>query len=98
MALLVVWRLLSLVDGGVIFTGRAVRWVEVIMACAAVATVLSAGVLVHMLGFVHAAADRAIYYMAACIAGGLAFMLLMVVMRGLLESAVADRAELDAVI
>ena len=29
-ALLVVWRLLSLVDGGVIFTRRALRWVDVI--------------------------------------------------------------------
>ena len=51
-ALLVVWRLLSLVSGGVIFTRRALRWVDVITACAAVATVLSAGVLVHLLGFV----------------------------------------------
>jgi len=36
--------------------------------------------------------------MAACITAGLAFMLLMVVMRGLLEAAIADRAELDGVI
>ena len=34
-ALLVVWRLLSLVDGGVIFTRRALRWVDVIIGCAA---------------------------------------------------------------
>src|SRR5674476_318723 len=34
-ALLVVWRLLSLVDRGVIFTRRALRWVDVITACAA---------------------------------------------------------------
>jgi len=39
-----------------------------------------------------------IYYMAACVAFGLAFVLLMVVMRGLLESAIADRTELDEVI
>ena len=97
-ALLVVWRLLSLVDGGVIFTRRAVRWVDVIMACAAVATVLSAGVLVHMLGFVPGGGGPMIYYLAACITAGLAFVLLMVVMRGLLLSAVADRAELDEVI
>jgi hypothetical protein len=51
-ALLVVWRLLSFVDGGVIFTRRALRWIDVITSCAAVATVLSAGVLIHMLGFV----------------------------------------------
>jgi len=97
-ALLVVWRLLSLVDGGVIFTRRAVRWVDVIMACAAVATVLSAGVLVHMLGFVPGGGGPMIYYLAASITAGLAFVLLMVVMRGLLLSAVADRAELDEVI
>ncbi len=94
-ALLVVWRLLSLVDGGVIFTRRALRWVDVIIACAVVATVLSIGVLVHMLLFV---GSPMIYFMAACIAGGLAFVLLMIVMRGLLEAAIADRAELDAVI
>ena len=97
-ALLVVWRLLSLVDGGVIFTRRAVRWVDVITACAAVATVLSAGVLIHMLGFVPGGGGPMIYYLAACVAGGLAFALLMVVMRGLLVSAIAVRTELDEVI
>jgi hypothetical protein len=96
--LLVVWRLLSLVDGGVIFTRRALRWVDVIMACAAAATVLSAGVLIHMLAFVPGGGGPMIYYLAACVAGGLAFALLMVVMRGLLASAIADRTELDEVI
>jgi len=37
-------------------------------------------------------------YLAACLAGGLAFVLLMIVMRGLLVSAIADRTELDEVI
>ena len=97
-ALLVVWRLLSMVNGGAIFTRRAVRWVDVITACAAVATVLSAGVLIHMLGFVPGGGGPMIYYLAACVAGGLAFVLLMVVMRGLLVSAIADRTELDEVI
>jgi hypothetical protein len=97
-ALLVVWRLLSLVNGGVIFTRRALRWVDVIAACAAVATVLSAGVLIHMLGFVPGGGGPMVYYLAACVAGGLAFVLLMVVMRGLLVSAIADRTELDEVI
>ena len=97
-ALLVVWRLLSFVDRGVIFTPRAVRWVDVITACAAVATVLSAIVLIHMLGFVSGGGGPTIYYLAACVVGGLAFVLLMVVMRGLLESAIADRTELDEVI
>ena len=97
-ALLVVWRLLSLVDGGVIFTPRAVRWVDVITACAAVATVLSAGILIHVLGFVPGGGGPMIYYLAGCVVGGLAFVLLMVVMRGLLVSAIADRTELDEVI
>jgi len=97
-ALLAVWRLLSMVNDGVIFTRRALRWVDVITACAAVATVLSAGVLIHMLDFVPGGGGPTFYYLAACVAGGLAFVLLMVVMRGLLESAVADRTELDEVI
>ncbi len=96
-ALLVVWRLLSMVADGVIFTRRGLRWVDVITVCAAVATLLSAGVLIHMLGFVPGGGPM-IYYLAACVAGGLAFVLLMVVMRGLLESAIADRTELDGVI
>ncbi len=97
-ALLAVWRLLSMVNGGVIFTRGALRWVDVITACAAVATALSAGVLIHMLGFVPGGGGPMIYFLAACVAGGLAFVLLMVVMRGLLESAIADRTELDEVI
>jgi Protein of unknown function (DUF2975) len=97
-ALLVVWRLLSLVDRGVIFTRRALRWVDAIIVCAVVATALSAGVLVHMLRFVPGGGGPTVYFMIACVAGGLAFVLLMIVMRGLLESAIADRTELDEVI
>ena len=40
----------------------------------------------------------AIYYLSACVAGGLALVLRMVVMRGLLKPAIADRTELDEVI
>lgn len=97
-ALLVVWRLLSMVNGRVIFTRRALRLVDVITACAAVATVLSLVVLIHMLGFVPGGGGPIIYLVAASIGGGLAFVLLMIVMRGLLELAIADRTELDEVI
>ena len=97
-ALLVVWRLLSLVDGGIIFTRRAVRWIDLIIGCAAVATALSTGVLVHMVLFVPGGGGPTIYFIAACIVGGLAFVLLVIVMRGLLESAIADRAELGKLI
>jgi hypothetical protein len=96
-ALLVVWRLVSMVNGGVIFTRRALRWVDVITVCAAVATLLSAGPMIHLLFFVGVGGPL-ILWLAACLAGGLAFVLLMVVMRGLLESAIADRTELDETI
>jgi hypothetical protein len=94
-ALLVVWRLLSMVNRRVIFTRRALRWVDVITACGAVATVLSAGVMLHLIAFV---GSPIVYFVAACVVGGLASVLLMVVMRGLLEAAIADRTELDEVI
>ena len=97
-ALLVVWRLLSLVEGEVIFTRRALRWVDAITACGAVATVLSAGVLIHLIAFVGAHNATLVAALAVVLAGGLAFVLLMVVMRGLLELAIAARTELDEVI
>jgi hypothetical protein len=96
--LLAVWRLLSFVGEGIIFTRRAVRWVDVIIVCAAVAATLTAIVLVHMLGFVPDGGGPTVYLLAVCIALTLAFALLMIVMRGLLEAATADRAELDGVI
>ena len=96
-ALLAVWRLLSLVSGGVIFTSRAMRWVDVITACAAVATILGASPMIHLLFFV-GVGGPIVLWLAAWLAGGLAFALLMVVMRGLLDAAIADRTELDEVI
>jgi hypothetical protein len=96
-ALLAVWRLLSLVDGDVISTRRALRGVDAIVACAAVATVLSAGVLIHMLGFVPGGGGPMIYVLAASVTGTLAFVLLMLVIRGVLESAIADRHQPDEV-
>src|SRR5690242_18691007 len=92
-ALLAIWRLLSLVDGGFAFTRRAVRWVDVIVACGATATVLVVVTLAHILGFVPGGGGPMVYYLGGCIAVGLAFVLLMVVMRGLLLTAVANRAE-----
>jgi hypothetical protein len=97
-ALLVVWRLLSMVGGGVIFTRSALRWVDVIIACGSVATLLSAVVWIHMLGFVPGGGGPMGLYLVAVVVAGLAFVLLMIVMRGLLESAIADRTELDEVI
>lgn len=97
-ALLAVWRVLSLVNGRVIFTRRALRGVDVITACAAVATVLTAGVMIHLLAFVGVGGPGVVLGLAATLAGGLAFVLPMVVMRGLLGAAIADRTEPDEVV
>jgi hypothetical protein len=97
--LLALWRLLSLVKRGVIFTRHALRWVDVIVVAASVATLLTAGVLLHMLFlFIPGGAGPVVYWLSAVIFAGVLFVLLMVVMRGLLVAAVADRSELDGVI
>jgi hypothetical protein len=96
-ALVAVWRLLSMISGGVIFTRRSLRSVDVITACAAVATALNAAVWIHLL-IVHGGGPGIILWLAASLVGGVAFVLLMIVMRGLLESAIAHRTELDEVI
>ena len=97
LALLVVWRLLSMIEGQVIFTRRSLRLVDVITVCGAVATVLNAAVWIHLLA-VHSGGPGVLLWLVASIAGGVAFVLLMIVMRGLLEAAIADRSELDEVI
>ncbi|NJD29694.1 MAG: DUF2975 domain-containing protein [Chloroflexi bacterium] len=95
-ALLALWRLLSLVDRGGTFGGAALRWLDVITVCAAVATVLSAGVAIHLIFFVGAAHPVTTLALAASLTGGLGFVLLMVIVRGVLESAIANRAEFHA--
>ncbi len=97
--LLALWQLLSLVKAEVIFTRRALRWVDVIIIAGSVATLLTAGILCQMLFFfIPGGAGPVLVYLAAVIAAGVVFVLLMIVMRHLLVAATADRSELDAVI
>lgn len=96
--LLVVWKLLALVNAATIFTRAALPWVDVITGCGAVATLLTVVVGIHVLGFVPGGGGPIWLYLAGVAAAGLAFVLLMVVMRGLLVSAITDRSELDEVI
>jgi hypothetical protein len=88
--LLAVWRLLSLVERGVIFSHGALPWVDVITACAAVATVLDAAPLIHLLLVVRVGGPL-ILWLPAPLAGGLAVVSLMRVVRGVLESGIAER-------
>lgn len=97
-ALLAVWRLLSMANAGAVFTRASLRWVDLIAVCGAVAALLCAGVMAHLLGVVGVGGPGVVLGLVACLALGFAFVLLILVMRGLLESAIADRAELDEVI
>lgn len=97
-ALCAVWRLLSMVTGDQVFTVQALRWVDIIAACAAGATILSAVVMVHLIFIVQIGGPGVFLGLAACVAWGTALVLLMVVMRGLLRAAISDRSELAEVI
>jgi hypothetical protein len=78
-------------SGGIIFSLRAVRWVDVIATCGAIATVLSAGVLTHLLA-VAGVGPGIILGLVGTVACGMTFVLLVIVMRGLLVEVNADRA------
>lgn len=94
-AVLALWRLLALVRGGAIFTRGALRWLDVITACATLGTVLGAGVLGHLVFIVGARHLVLTLGLGGCLVGGLALALLVVVTRGVLASAIVGRAELS---
>lgn len=96
-ALVAVWRLLSMTAGNHVFTARALRWVDLIIGCAAADTALAIGLLAHMV-VASAGPFMASVLMTAVIVFGVAFTLLMLVMRGLLIVATNQRTELEAVI
>lgn len=97
--LVAIWRLLSMIGVDVIFTRRALRWVDAIIVSGATATALTTAVLAHMLFFfIPGGAGPVVFYLAAVIAAGVTFVLLVTVMKGLLAAAIADRTELEGVI
>lgn len=97
--LVAIWRLLSMIGSDVIFTSRALRWVDVIIVGGAVATALGVAVLVQMVFFfIPGGPGPVVFYLAGVIGAGVTFVLLMVVMKGLLAAAIADRTELEGVI
>ncbi|WP_150308072.1 DUF2975 domain-containing protein [Planctomonas psychrotolerans] len=99
-ALFAIWQLLSMVRRDAIFTPRAFRWVDLIIGAGLVVTVillaLSVYVFVVILPIEDAPGLLAITGGAALCAA--AFVLLMVVMRGLLRSATSLRSELAEVV
>lgn len=110
-AMVPLWNLLTLVDRLDVFSGRAVRWVDAIIACAAVEAALMLFVTLYG-GLAHAEyrdpasgayVDVALGAPGVVLLGAVgllllaAFVLLMLVMRSLL-AAIAQRDELEAVI
>lgn len=92
-ALVAVWMLLGLIRRDLIFTPRVFRWIDTIIAAAGVATLLAFGVAGHLaVGDIPAPGDgmQMIGAMGGAGAGacaGVAFIMLMAVIRGLFRKA-----------
>jgi len=103
-ALFAVWQLLGMVQRGAIFTPRAFRWVDVIIAASVVATLLATGVAAHLgLAEIPSPGDGmdvigACGAALAAVGVGASFAMLTVVMRGLLSRATALQTEMAEVI
>jgi hypothetical protein len=99
-ALVAVWVLLSMVRKGAIFSDRAFRWVDVIIAVAGLATLLTLAVGIHLYYVVNPILDAPgmVAIAVALTILGSAFVLLMFVMRGLLRSATSMHSELAEVV
>jgi len=92
------WVLLSMVRRGAIFSGRAFRWVDAIIVAAVVATAVIFFIEVHLLGVVDVGSPPLGMLLTAVVVAGAAFVLVMIVMRGLLRSATALQDELAEVV
>lgn len=95
-ALVALWVLLAMVRRGAIFDERAFRWVDVITVAGLVAAVLVAALCAHV-GELDDAPGLVLIGGGIGV-GGVAFALLMLVMRGLLRTATTLRRELDEVV
>jgi len=99
-AIVCLWRLLTFVRTDVIFSTRAFRFVDVIVACcvAAGALVLTVAALLAPLPDSNGPAPGVILLIGVFGAGVWGIGLLVVVMRGLLRRAIEWRDELEVVI
>lgn len=91
-----VWRLLSLVRRGTVFSPAAYRYVDVIVGAVLAAALLAVALAVVLAPGETAPGVVALVGGAGLVLGGVA--LLMVVMKRLLRQATALRTELDVVI
>lgn len=102
--LVAVWMLLSMVERDAIFTRRAFRWVDTVIGATLVATLLAVGVTVHLLLADIPTPDDGVALNGAlgsavvCVGVGAAFVMLVVVMRGLLHKATQLTTEMAKVV
>ena len=99
-ALAAVWVLLTRVRRATIFDGRALRWVDAIIVAGVAASLLVVALAAHVVLVIEPPLDAP---GLVVVAGGAvllaaSFDLLMVVMRGLLTTAIGLRGELDEVV
>ncbi|WP_062302354.1 DUF2975 domain-containing protein [Demequina subtropica] len=93
-----IWALLAMVESGRIYSTRALRWVEAIIWCGGTAAGIVVATAGHLLFLERLGGPGVPLGIMVALVTGSAFVLLMVVMRGLLATAIADRAELAEVI
>jgi len=105
-ALVALWQLLSMIKGDAIFSLRAFRWLDTIIGAALGATLLAFGVALHLTIDVVPYNDRdanmdvlSVWGSAIiCVGIGLAFAMLMTIMRGLLRKATDLQTEMAEVV
>lgn len=95
--LVVVWRLLGSVATDRIFTPASIGQVDVVVGAVAVATALVVA-LTSVLGRAGAMPPLLLLVLLGAVVGGVGLTLLVVVLRALLRTATADRAELAEVV
>ncbi|MGC4154012.1 MAG: DUF2975 domain-containing protein [Propionicimonas sp.] len=96
-AIVAVWVLLSMVERDSVFSPRAFRWVDVIIAAAAIATGLAIAIFA-LLTYAQVTPPFMVLQLLPLIVVGAAFALLMTVMKELLRKASNLDAELSEVI
>lgn len=97
-AFVALWVLLGKVRRGRIFSDSSFGWVNTIIVAGVTATAIIAAIEFHVLVFVNEGGPALVVLLTALVVAGSAFVLVMLVMRGLLRQATALQSELDEVV
>jgi hypothetical protein len=97
-AVVALWILLAMVGRDEVFSAKAFRWVDLIIAACVIDAALVLGVNAFLSLQLHANPPGLMLFLLALTTGGAALACLMVVMKGLLRKASSLRAELAEII